>query len=70
MTALELKSYILENNKVEYILDSIGCHSIVYHPQKEYYSATQPDGDNKQGVIIKNCEYLKNYQEKNNNIKK
>ena len=67
MTALELKSYILENNKVEYILDSIGCHSIVYHPQKEYYSATQPDGDNKQGVIIKNCEYL-NYYSYSRNI--
>ena len=61
MTALELKSYILKNNKVEYILDSLGCRSITYHPEKEYYSATQPDGDNKQGVIIKQCEYLNYY---------
>ena len=67
MTALELKSYILENNKVEYILDSIGCRSIIYHPKKEYYSATQPDGDNKQGVIIKQCEYL-NYYSYSRNI--
>lgn len=54
MTSLELKKYILENDKTEYILESLGCRNIAYHPEKEYYSATQPDSkaDNKMGAII------------------
>lgn len=63
MTSLELKKYILENDKTEYILESLGCRNIVYHPEKEYYSATQPDSkaDNKMGVVIKHCEFLNYY---------
>lgn len=61
MTSVELKSYILENNQIEYILEKIGCHSIEFHPGKNYYSACQPDGDNKMGVIIKCTDYLNYY---------
>ena len=53
MTSQNLKEYILEHNKIEFILENIGCHSIEFHSDKEYWSATQPDGDNKSGVIIK-----------------
>lgn len=28
MTAIELKEYIIQNNKVEFILESLGCHKI------------------------------------------
>lgn len=69
MTSLELKNYIIENDKIEYILESLGCRSIVYHSDKEYYSATQPDSeaDNKMGVIIKKNDYL-NYYSYSRNI--
>lgn len=39
----------------------MGCHDIKYNAQKEYWSAAQPDGDNPQGVNIRNNEYL-NYR--------
>lgn len=58
MTIGELKEYIWQNNKIEYILGEIGCHNIQYNSHKEYYSASQPDGDNLQGVNIRNNKYL------------
>lgn len=61
MTINELKEYIYNENKIEYILEQLGCHEIKYNSQKEYWSATQPDGDNPQGVNIRNNEYL-NYR--------
>lgn len=61
MTINELKEYIYEQNKIEYILEQLGCHEIKYNAQKEYWSAAQPDGDNPQGVNIRNNEYL-NYR--------
>lgn len=67
MTSQNLKEYILEHNKIEFILESIGCHSIEFHPDKEYWSAAHPDGDNKSGVIIKNNSYL-NYYSYSRNI--
>ena len=61
MTISELKEYIYENKKIEYVLKEIGCHNIKCNEKKEYYSASQPDGDNPMGVIIRNNEYL-NYR--------
>lgn len=61
MTINELKEYIYEQNKIEYILEQLGCHEIKYNTQKEYWSAAHPDGDNPQGVNIRNNEYL-NYR--------
>lgn len=54
---VSLKQYIFENDKIEFILDSIGCHSIQYN-QKGYYSAANKDGDNKKAIIVYNDEYL------------
>lgn len=67
MTSKDLKVYIYENNKIEYILKELGCLFIEFHPEKNYYSATQVDGDNKFGVIIKNNSYL-NYYSYSRNI--
>lgn len=68
MTSQELKEYIVDNNKVEFILENLGCHSIEFHPNKNYYSATQPNGgDNLMGVVIKNNCYL-NYYSYSRNI--
>lgn len=61
MTIGELKEYIYENSKIEYILKKLGCHNIKCNTQKEYYSAAQPDGDNPNGVNIRNNKYL-NYR--------
>lgn len=68
MSIEELKEYINKENKVEYILESIGCHSIIYHQNKNYFSCgnisnKDGDGDNKNAITIKNTKYLscKNY---------
>lgn len=58
MTINELKEYIYEQNKIEYILEQLGCHEIKYNAQKEYWSAAHPDGDNPMGINIRNNEYL------------
>lgn len=61
MTINELKLYIYEQNKIEYILEQLGCHEIRYNAQKEYWSAAHADGDNPMGINIRNNEYL-NYR--------
>ena len=61
MTINELKEYIYNENKIEYILKQLGCHEVKYNEQKEYWSATHPDGDNPMGINIRNNEYL-NYR--------
>lgn len=61
MTAQELKEYIHVESKIEYILETLGCNSIKFHPDKNHYTATQPDGDNLLGVIIKDNLYLNYY---------
>lgn len=58
MTISELKEYIWKNKKIEYILEEIGCHSIVYHPNKKFYSCGNFNGDNKGAINVKNNEYL------------
>ena len=58
MDTISLKKYIFENNKNVDVLEDLGCHNIRYHDNQDYYSATQPDGDNPQGVVIKNNSYL------------
>ena len=67
MTSLELKQYIYDNKKIEYILEELGCKQIVFHPEKQFYSACQPDGNNSMGVVIKNCNNL-NYYSYSRNI--
>ena len=61
MTVGELKTYIYENQKIPLILEDLGCHKIAYHEARDYYSAAQPDGDNPNGVNIKNNQHL-NYR--------
>jgi hypothetical protein len=58
VTVSELKTYIYENNKIEYVLEQLNCHHIQYHSNKEYYSCGNPDGDNNNAVIVRNNEYL------------
>lgn len=58
MDTISLKKYIFENSKVEYILKEIGCNHIQYHPNKEYYSCSNYNGDNQSAINVKNNEYL------------
>ncbi len=58
MTVLELKKYIFDNNKIEYVLNEIGCGHIQYHTQKEYYSCSNKNGDNKGAINVYNNPYL------------
>lgn len=58
MDAQSLKKYIYENNRVEFVLQNIGCHSIEYHPSKNYYSCANYNGDNKTAINVRNNEYL------------
>lgn len=58
MTVIELKEYIYNNGKIEFILNEIGCGYILYHASKDYYSCSNCNGDNKGAVNIKNNKYL------------
>ena len=58
MDTISLKNYIFETGKIEFILNEIGCQHIQYHPNKEYYSCSNYNGDNPNAVNIKNNEYL------------
>lgn len=58
MDTISLKKYIFENNKIEYILNEIGCRDIVYHSNKEFYSCSNYNGDNKGAINVRNNPYL------------
>lgn len=58
MDTVSLKKYIYESNKIEYILQEIGCNHIQYHPSKEFYSCSNYNGDNQGAINVKNNEYL------------
>lgn len=58
MDTTSLKEYIFNNNKVEFVLDKIGCKSIKYHSSKNFYSATNYNGDNTGAVNVYNTKYL------------
>lgn len=61
MEIQELKEYIYYNDKVEYILSELNCHSIKYNESKQYYSCAFPDGDNRMGLVVYNNDYLNIY---------
>lgn len=58
MTTLELKKYIYDNNKVEYILQEIGCTHIVFHSNKDYFTCANYNGDNPSAITVKNNQFL------------
>lgn len=50
MKSSDLKEYIVEQNCIDTILEDLGCGNIVCHG--EYYSCSNPDGNNKNAVTI------------------
>ena len=58
MDTISLKRYIYESNKIDYILQEIGCNHIQYHPNRNFYSCSNYNGDNQGAINVKNNEYL------------
>lgn len=58
MDVISLKQYIFEKEKIEFVLNKIGCKNIEYHANKDYYSCSNWDGDNINAVNVKNNSYL------------
>lgn len=58
MTIKTLKKHIFDNNKIEFVLENIGCHHIKYNANKEFYSCGNYNGDNTGAINVKNNEYL------------
>lgn len=52
MDIAHLKEYIVENNLIETILLDLQCGHIKYHSSGNYFTASNPDGDNKQAIVI------------------
>lgn len=57
MLPRELKQYIFNNNKIEFILKQIGCHHINTSNSK-YISCGNVDGDNQSCINVFRNEYL------------
>lgn len=57
MDVFNLKNYIYDNEKIPDILEALGCNHIREHV--EYYSCSNPDGDNPSAVIVYKNEYLR-----------
>jgi len=51
MDVMELKQYIIDNDKIEFILEELGCHDIKSHFKE--FRAGLPDRQNKTAIAIK-----------------
>lgn len=58
MTPQDLKEYIYENNKIDYVLEQIGCHHIKLNQNEKYYSCGNVDGDNPSCITVFNDKYI------------
>ena len=47
---VEIKKYIIDNDKIEDILTSLSCHHI--KDKGEYYTCARPNGDNPQSIVV------------------
>lgn len=67
MDTISLKKYIYDNQKIEEILAEIGCHHVIYHSSKEYWTCGNYNGDNTSAITVKNNEYInvRNYTREN-----
>lgn len=52
MNAQNLKNYIIDNDKLQDILEELGCHHIDTHDNNRYITCAFPDGDNTKGIVI------------------
>ena len=54
MDAQNLKDYIKENNRIELILESLGCGHIKYHSSGYWTCSNPPPSDNPQAITVYN----------------
>lgn len=61
MDVNRLKNTILESNKIEAVLEDIGCHNIQFHhgTSDNYYTCANKDGDNPTAITVYICPSLK-----------
>lgn len=52
MEAQDIKNYIYENNRIEYILEELNMHHIKWHDGNRYITCGFPDGDNTKSCVI------------------
>jgi DNA primase len=52
MNAQDIKQYILENEKVEFILEEIGCQFVKWHNSGYWTCSNPPPSDNKTAITI------------------
>lgn len=52
MDAQRIKEYIIVNEKIEFILEELDCHSIKSHDNNRYITAGYRDGDNQKALCI------------------
>ena len=52
MNASEIKQYIIENNKIEFILESINCQFIKWHTSGYWTCGNPPPSDNKNAITV------------------
>jgi DNA primase len=52
MNAQDIKQYILENEKVEFILEEIGCQTVKWHNSGYWTCGNPPPSDNKSAITI------------------
>lgn len=63
LSAKELKSYILKNDLIPLILDSVGCEDIVFKQihnvyKDNYYQCSNRDGDNPTAIVVYTNPYI------------
>lgn len=57
-----IKEYIITNDKIEYILEELGCKGIKHHDNKRYYTGGFPNSDgNKSFAIFSDNLYIDSY---------
>lgn len=62
MNAQEIKEYIVENDRYEYILEELGMHSIFTH-NSTYITAGFPDGDSRKAMTLYlDSHYIDSYK--------
>lgn len=57
-SAQQLKEYIFETDQIEFVLESIGCHSIELNWNGTEYRCGNYDGDRTDAIRVKNNPYL------------
>lgn len=62
MNAQDIKDFIIINDRIEYVLEELGCHHIKPHDNYRYITCAFPNGDNRKGMsILTDSLYIDSY---------